>query len=377
MVVNRSTVTATASASAAAVPTLLRKPGTVSKVPTTLERQQDTERAVTLALKNAFEKTFSNFNWVVAAVPSSSSSAATSQMDQPQPQPQPQSQPLVQPTAPAFVWKNRAASELIMPSFALGPQKYEPVFTYLFKTTCRVFMQRKEQQPSGNQHCGNPDCRLEHRFPDHSYFRSKIEKMFRNSVIDLYENYMRRNEQLFDCYFEDFCHYFGTHGLLDNLMQMAEDCVARERQQSGFENIVDGLTLSGMPFAKAVTLLLKSMKSRSEATKATTITEATLTKFMDMILDPRIGDINRFARVIEGIRKRYFSIFTIARIHSLLIIHSRMTNVRVALNDTIAKIIAATPSSYLLDQGLYKKFTDAVRQSTNGAAGDANKGIQS
>lgn len=160
-------------------------------------------------------------------------------------------QPL-RPTPPAFA-RSKEDLELILPSFATGPQKYEPVFTHLFRTTCRAFMRNC---------CIKPDCQLEHRFPDHIWFRTEITKMFQASIVDLYENYMCRNQKLFDFYFDDFCHFFGKNMLVDNLKQMVEDCAER-KVPFHFNRIIEGLMLTGRSFTKALAELIPAIPCRS------------------------------------------------------------------------------------------------------------------
>lgn len=263
--------------------------------------------------------------------------------------PQPQPMPVVYPTPPAFARKSKgqAEIELIMPSFATGAQKYEPVFTYLFKTTCRYYMRDS---------CVKPNCELEHRMPDHSFFREAIEKMFQDSVIDLYENYMCRNQKLFDFYFDDFCYYFGKRKLLDNLKQMAEDCAER-RVAFQFNSIIDGLMLTGLSYAKAVATLIPSIRCRSVKTSK---------EVLKLILNPRIGNIDPFVQVIESIRQNVNFKFTNEWINRLLIIHSQKKNTNTILNHTIFELIngvSLEKSARALDQELLAKFIDAFTKS--------------
>lgn len=263
---------------------------------------------------------------------------------QSQPQPMPMAMPVMYPPPPAFARKRKAETELILPSFATGPQKYEPVFTYLFKTTCRHFMR-------SDKRCANPDCQLEHRMPDHSLFRIEIDKMFQTSVIDLYENYMCRNQKLFDFYFDDFCYYFGKNKLMDKLKQVAEDCTDRN-SPFHFNSIIDGLMLTGMSFTKAVATLIPFIQCRSMATSK---------EVLKLILSPRIANIDPFVQVIESIRLNTRFKFNIEWINRLLSIHSQKKNVNVDLNNTIFELIngvSLEKSARALNQELMTKFID-------------------
>lgn len=257
--------------------------------------------------------------------------------------------PVVFPTPPAFARKSKSEPELqlILPSFATGAQKYEPVFTYLFKATCRDYMRDS---------CVKPDCQLEHRLPDHTFFRTEIEKMFETSIIDLYENYMCRNQKLFDFYFEDFCYFFGKHKLLDNLKQMAEDCAER-KVPFHFNNIIDGLMLTGLSFARALATLIPSIRCRSALTSR---------EVLKLILSPRIENIDPFVQAIESIRLSNAFKFTNECINRLLSIHSKKKNVNAVFNNTIFELIngvSVEKSARALDQELLTKFIDTFTKS--------------
>lgn len=257
-----------------------------------------------------------------------------------------------QTTLPAFARKSSSQPdmELIVPSFATGAQKYEPVFTHLFRTTCRHYMR---------DNCIKPDCQLEHRMPDHALFRAEIEKMFQTSIIDLYENYMCRNQKLFDFYFDDFCWYFGKNKLTDRLKQMAEDCAER-KVQFQFTSIIEGFMMSGLSFAKAVATLIPSIQCRSMKTSR---------EILKLILNPRIENIDPFVGVIDSIRQASQLKFSNECINRLLTIHSQKKTVNVELNNTIFHLIngvSADKSAKALDQELLTKFIDSFTKSQQG-----------
>lgn len=156
------------------------------------------------------------------------------------------------PTFAALTTKN--VSQMTLPSFATGPQQYEPPFTYLFKKVCRLYM---------HDACDNPnECGLEHICPNPRYTRSLLNKMYQKSVIDLYDNYMRRNIKLFNFYFEMFSDYFADKNLIDKLKQMVEDCNERKVQYH-FSQIVDSLCKTGKSYTDALGDVINAVIHRS------------------------------------------------------------------------------------------------------------------
>lgn len=253
--------------------------------------------------------------------------------------------PLMRPTIPAFAQtqsqRQQNDMQFIIPAFATGAQQYEPVFTHLFKTTCRYFMRDA---------CLKSDCQLEHRLPDHIFFLNEIDKMFQASIIDLYENYMCRNQKLFDFYFIDFCQYFGKNGLVENLKQMVADCIKR-KSTFHFTNIIDGLMMAGRSFVRATSELIQAVPYRNLKTS---------TEIIKLILNPRIVDIDPFVGVIDSIRQQEHFKFTSEWVNRLLIIHSQKSVINTEFNSAIFKLIDGLGEKGVkaLNEDLLKKFLD-------------------
>lgn len=193
--------------------------------------------------------------------------------------------------------------KLALPSFASGPKRFEPVFTYLFKRTCRFYMIDACQNPN--------ECLLEHRLPDHDFFSKSLDKMFQASVIDLYDEYMRRNQKLFDYYFVVFCKYFGKNNLVDKLKQMVDDCTER-RVPFHFTNIVEGLKLTGRTFERALGEVITSVQCRNVKTSK---------EIVKLILSPNVDNIRPFISILDSIARQDNLKFSSEWTNRLLIIH--------------------------------------------------------
>lgn len=249
--------------------------------------------------------------------------------------------PSTTPLMPAFALNpvRKKVVLLTLPSFASGPQQYEPVFTYLFKKTCRRFMSDTCQNPN--------ECQLEHRLPDHDYFRTSLDKMFQSSVIDLYENYMCRNDKLFNFYIEDFCKYFGKNNLTDTLKQMVEDC--NERHVAfHFTAIVEGLMSTGQSFTKALAEVISSVHYRSVKTSEAIV---------KLILKKENENIRPFISTLDSIARQNKFKFKVEWMNRLLQIYNEK-NVH-ELNETIWHIVNAEKDMVVkFDADQITKFMD-------------------
>lgn len=243
---------------------------------------------------------------------------------------------------PAFalnpVRKNEV--KLKVPSFASGPQQYEPVFTYLFKKTCRYNM----IEACKNEH----ECVLSHRLPDHDFFRKSLDKMFQKSVIDLYDNYMRRNLKLFQFYFLDFCNYFGRNNLTDKLLQMVQDCNER-KVTFHYSDIIEGLILTGKSFTHALADLIGAIRYRNKLISK---------EIVKLILSPRNENINSFVSTLKSIAEQNNFSFSVEWMNRLLLIwHEKNVH---ELNETIWHLVCKDPSFVSkLDSELITKFMDS------------------
>lgn len=230
--------------------------------------------------------------------------------------------------------------KLTVPSFASGPQQYEPVFTYLFKKTCRYNM----IDACKNEH----ECSLSHRLPDHDFFRKSLDKMFQKSVIDLYDNYMRRNIKLFRFYFMDFCTYFGRNNLTDKLLQMVHDCNER-KVTFHYSDIIEGLILTGKSFTLALFDLIGAIQYRTKLISK---------EIVKLILSPRNESINSFVSALKSIAQQDNFSFSVEWMNRLLLIwHEKNVH---ELNETIWHLICKDQSLVAkLDSELVTKFMDA------------------
>lgn len=126
------------------------------------------------------------------------------------------------PDLPSFVREALESKQLIelkIPSFATGTQKYEPLFFRLFERTCRVFM---------FDECNSHDCQFEHQLPDHDMVRKTLDRIGNERTIEFYDEFICRNQKLFDFYLSEFTGYFGKHGMNAKLKQMVENCIERK-----------------------------------------------------------------------------------------------------------------------------------------------------
>lgn len=196
--------------------------------------------------------------------------------------------------------------------------------------------------------CQNPnECQLEHRLPDHDYFRTSLDKMFQSSVIDLYENYMCRNDKLFNFYIEDFCKYFGKNNLTDTLKQMVEDC--NERHVAfHFTAIVEGLMLTGQSFTKALAEVISSVHYRSVKTSEAIV---------KLILKKENENIRPFISTLDSIARQNKFKFKVEWMNRLLQIYNEK-NVH-ELNETIWHIVNAEKDMVVkFDADQITKFMD-------------------
>lgn len=198
--------------------------------------------------------------------------------------------------------------QLIVPSFASGPQKYEPVFSYIFKRTCRIYMNQGV--------CQDPVCSLQHVLPDHETVRKLLDKMFENSVNTLYNEYMCRNQMLFDEYFKDFCDYFGNRKNVEQLKKMVEDCVER-KMETFFIRIIDGFTLTGKSFTKALIEVIEAIACRRNRTSK---------EIIKLMLHTRNSNIKPFLKILDAISKQPNFKFQREWVNTLMGIHKEKTD---------------------------------------------------
>lgn len=230
------------------------------------------------------------------------------------------------------------AVQLIYPSFATGPQQYEPAFTYIFKRVCRLHM---------HDACANQnECRMEHIFPDHRWFRKSLDKMFQKNVIDLYDNYMRRNQKLFDFYFDVFCDFFADNKLGDKLTQMVNDCNER-KVQFHFARIVDGLIKTGHTYVKALGILITSISTRKIGSSR---------ELVKLILSPRNDNVRAFVSVLESIANTEHFKFRPEWINTLLLLHNEKNVVELA--KLICKIVSEKNIVTSVNEELLTKFNE-------------------
>lgn len=126
------------------------------------------------------------------------------------------------PDLPDFVRQalvSKLPTELKIPEFATGIQKYEPLFFRLFERTCRVNM---------CDECNSNECQFEHKFPDQDIFRKTLDRIEQKRVVEFYDEFICRNQKLFDFYLPEFSEYFGKHSMTAKLKQMVNDCNERK-----------------------------------------------------------------------------------------------------------------------------------------------------
>lgn len=238
---------------------------------------------------------------------------------------------------------SKTAVQLIYPSFATGPQQYEPAFTYLFRRVCRLHM---------HDACANQnECRMEHILPDHKSFRKSLDKMFQKNVIDLYDNYMRRNQKLFDFYFDVFCDFFADNKLCDKLTQMVNDCNER-KVQFHFARVVDGLIKTGHTYVKALGILITSISTRKIGSSR---------ELVKLILSPRNDNVRAFVSVLESIANTEHFKFRPEWINTLLLLHNEKNVVELA--KLICKIVSEKNIVTSVNEELLTKFNELYSKS--------------
>lgn len=214
----------------------------------------------------------------------------------------------------------KAGPQLTYPSFAIGPQQFEPPFSYLFKRMCRSHMHNA---------CENQnECGFEHVLPDHKLVRKSLDKMYQKSVIDLYDNYMRRNQKLFEFYFDVFCDFFADHNLCDKLKQMVDDCNER-RSQFHFGRIVDGFIKTGQSYVMALGTVITSVTKRQIGSSR---------EIIQLILNPRNDNIRAFIGILDSIVHSEQVKFRGEWVNTLLLIHNEKNVLE--LGKTICKLVS-------------------------------------
>lgn len=267
------------------------------------------------------------------------------------------SKPSTIPTQPlpAFALNpvKKPVVQLKLPSFATGEQQYEPAFTYLFKKTCRYHMIKSCKK----EH----ECPLEHQLPNRNFFCQSINKMSQKSVIDLYNNYMRRNQTLFEFYFPEFCNYFGENKLTDQLIQMVEDCNER-KVCFYFLMIIEGLILTGKTFTQALAALITAIKYRNSRTSK---------EIIKLILNPRNETIEPFVETLHSVAEQDNFNFSVEWMNRLLVMWHEQDirdlnrtiwdpKIWRVFNRTIVKLIGKDESLLSkLDSDLLTKFVDS------------------
>lgn len=205
------------------------------------------------------------------------------------------------PELPSFVRNGplaRKKLDLKMPSFA-SKSGSEHAFSLIFKNTCRFYMHNA---------CHTNDCQQEHRLPNHDIFGRSLNNVPQKEVITLYDEFICRNSFLFEFYFADFCNYFGTNSLIEQLKKMVENCNERKLQYN-FSKIVDGLMLTGKSYTKALIDVIQAVHCRKIATSK---------EIIKLILHPRNDNIHPFIDVIDSIAKQATFKFTRECVNRLL-----------------------------------------------------------
>lgn len=247
-------------------------------------------------------------------------------------------------TLPSFAMLTaKAGPQLTYPSFAIGPQQFEPPFSYLFKRVCRSHMHNA---------CENQnECGFEHVLPDHKLVRKSLDKMYQKSVNDLYDNYMRRNQKLFDFYFDVFCDFFADHNLCDKLKQMVDDCNER-RAQFHFGRIVDGFIKTGQTYVMALGTLITSVTKRQIGSSR---------EIIQLILNPRNDNIRAFVGILDSIVHSEQVKFRPEWVKSLLLIHNEKNVLE--LGKTICKLVSDKHIVANVDPEFLTKFYELYSKS--------------
>lgn len=192
---------------------------------------------------------------------------------------------------------------------------------------------------------------MEHILPDHKWFRKSLDKMFQKNVIDLYDNYMRRNQKLFDFYFDVFCDFFADNKLCDKLTQMVNDCNER-KVQFHFARIVDGLIKTGHTYVKALGILITSISTRKIGSSR---------ELVKLILSPRNDNVRAFVSVLESIANTEHFKFRPEWINTLLLLHNEKNLVELA--KLICKIVSEKNIVTSVNEELLTKFNELYSKS--------------
>lgn len=252
------------------------------------------------------------------------------------------------PDLPTFVRKELEQKSLCtfqMPSFATTSQRYDRIFHRIFERTCHLYMHDACAQPH--------ECQLNHQLPDHDYFLSCINKMEKDRVIDLYDEFMCRCKKLFDFYFIDFCDYFGQRGLTGNLKKMVDDC-KMHKTPFFFKAVVDGFMKMGKTFSNALTEVIHVVGFGTPRTSK---------EIIQLILNPRNDNIKPFVAVLDAMSRQENFKFTTEWITRILAIH--LDKDVMELNSIIWRLIDLNRIGNDLekiDQTLMTRFFDNVKK---------------
>lgn len=207
------------------------------------------------------------------------------------------------------------ATELKIPEFAMGTQKFEPLFFRVFERTCRTFIQ---------DDCNSTECQYEHKLPDSDFFRKTLDRIDAKRVVELYDDFICRNQKLFDFYFLEFTTFFGKNSMTFKLKQMVEDCIERKvilntflylkrrfknqrhkrhqqhcffsfQVQFHFMKIVEGFMLTGKPFSKALAEVIQAISQRTMKTQ---------NELIKLVLHVRNDSIQPFVQFLDVLSKQ-------------------------------------------------------------------------
>lgn len=232
---------------------------------------------------------------------------------------------------------DREKSKLELPSFVTEPQKFEPLFGLLFDGVCRTFLWNDCQL--GDR------CRATHRWPENGWFRATLEKYGVNDVLTLYDQFLMRNQFIFDKYFCDVVDYCSAHGLRDKLHEMSNECNKRDRQD-WFPMMVKAFTQTGLTYSKSTKRLIQSLTSQKPDA---------LKWLVNVILDHNNDDIAAFLPVLETCVNKKFS-FPIHAVNRMMAISVRQSSEK--LKQIVASVLKEATGTFIsrLDTKLLKAF---------------------
>lgn len=231
----------------------------------------------------------------------------------------------------------------LMPSFVVNPYEKEPAFNVLFMNVCRNFI-------NGGCTLNPARCPFIHTMPENDFFRQALNKIGQKHVIETYNVFILRCPKLFEKYFPEFCDYFGSNSLEQQLIQMVNDCTYVERRIFMFlKNIVNAFVKMGMPYSMALRKLIGAIKKRTIPTTHTVL---------KLILDRQNKNLKPFFDILQSMTEMDGFVFPTEAINRLLLVYDQEKNQN--LLHIIWLIIAnLTPESQQnIDGDLFTAFLD-------------------